>query len=787
MAFERRKNDDETKRYTPLTDPEFRARSLSPMTIEERRKWEVMFARFHQPHSEITKQIESFALPPGGEYGDALTTDGKGHYYWSHGNCYWKPASKNIYFATGNIAVGDIPNDTNTIYAKGNILVQSDSAQPYIKISNASDTARDPVIKFALGATPTVKFTMGVDDSQNDDFAVCPTDGLGASTIFSVSHTRENVLIGYNAGYSREDSTPYLRQSVAVGEEALYYSTGTDAAGLVAVGYKAGKANSSGRDNIYIGSLCGDSGGNFINGVGNIFIGKYVAFQAATSLQNNVFIGYSAGRTTTTGSRNSLIGDEAGATLTTGGYNTTIGKDSFHSLQTGDRNVGLGAYAGRFETGSDHLWIDNRARASLADGQGKALIYGTFADAVADQYLFLNGNISTPLPITSTLANGTAPFTLASTTVNTNLNADLLDGNHAAAFALSAHVHSFIDLDDVPANYAGAGGKIVKVKADASGLEFVAGGAGVANFTDLGDVPASYVGQEGLYVKVKATADGLEFASVSGTGAPTDAKYIVQEAHADLSAEQSLGDLATGVLKNTTTAGVGVLSIAPTGAYFDPDMPLASPAAQDDHFDDASIAAKWVPFQAAAAFSAAESDTFLKITHTTEAASATRGYYQALPAGDFTIVAKVHLISTTTAATFEFGICLYEDATSNPNTCDLELFKHSWGATVDTCYVNYYTDYDSWSASDGSLVVDRSYCYMRMRQNSTTWYFDISRDGISWQQVATRARRFVPAEFGMFTLQGNSGATLQVWFDWITYQGSDDALPVGGVRTVVHG
>jgi hypothetical protein len=47
--------------------------------------------------------------------------------------------------------------------------------------------------------------------------------------------------------------------------------------------------------------------------------------------------------------------------------------------------------------------------------------------------------------------------------------------------------------------------------------------------------------------------------------AHADAKYIVQEANADLSAEQSLGALATGILKNTTTAGVGVLSIA-TGA-----------------------------------------------------------------------------------------------------------------------------------------------------------------------------------------------------------------------------
>ena len=36
--------------------------------------------------------------------------------------------------------------------------------------------------------------------------------------------------------------------------------------------------------------------------------------------------------------------------------------------------------------------------------------------------------------IISTLATGTSPFSISSTTVNTNLNADLLDGEHAAAF-----------------------------------------------------------------------------------------------------------------------------------------------------------------------------------------------------------------------------------------------------------------------------------------------------------------------------------------------------------------
>ena len=48
-----------------------------------------------------------------------------------------------------------------------------------------------------------------------------------------------------------------------------------------------------------------------------------------------------------------------------------------------------------------------------------------------------------------------------------------------------------------------------------------------------------------------------------GGGAPTDAKYIVQTAHADLSAEQALSALATGILKNTTTTGVVSVQAVP--------------------------------------------------------------------------------------------------------------------------------------------------------------------------------------------------------------------------------
>jgi hypothetical protein len=55
-------------------------------------------------------------------------------------------------------------------------------------------------------------------------------------------------------------------------------------------------------------------------------------------------------------------------------------------------------------------------------------------------------------------------------------------------------------------------------------------------------------------------------AAADVSAAPSDAKYIVQQATSALSAEQALGALATGLLKNTTTTGV--LSIATAGTDY---------------------------------------------------------------------------------------------------------------------------------------------------------------------------------------------------------------------------
>ncbi|MDH7513557.1 MAG: hypothetical protein QHH14_11485 [Clostridiales bacterium] len=64
------------------------------------------------------------------------------------------------------------------------------------------------------------------------------------------------------------------------------------------------------------------------------------------------------------------------------------------------------------------------------------------------------------------------------------------------------------------------GGKLVRVKADESGLEFVSPSAGeLDDFLDLADTPSSYSGAGGKIVGVKADESGLEFITPSsGSG-----------------------------------------------------------------------------------------------------------------------------------------------------------------------------------------------------------------------------------------------------------------------------
>ena len=71
---------------------------------------------------------------------------------------------------------------------------------------------------------------------------------------------------------------------------------------------------------------------------------------------------------------------------------------------------------------------------------------------------------------------------------------------------------AFTGLSDVPASYSGQANKIVKVKADESGLEYSSASAPTV-FTGLTDAPASYTGQAGKVPVVNLAETGLEFGS----------------------------------------------------------------------------------------------------------------------------------------------------------------------------------------------------------------------------------------------------------------------------------
>ena len=68
-----------------------------------------------------------------------------------------------------------------------------------------------------------------------------------------------------------------------------------------------------------------------------------------------------------------------------------MGRAAGHSCTTGHSNNFLGYAAGYYETGDYKLFIDVLARANEADGRVKALIYGVFDAATADQLLRING------------------------------------------------------------------------------------------------------------------------------------------------------------------------------------------------------------------------------------------------------------------------------------------------------------------------------------------------------------------------------------------------------------
>jgi len=107
------------------------------------------------------------------------------------------------------------------------LTVRSSSVQPKIQIVNLSDTARDPVIQFVVGATSVVKWTLGLDDSETyDSFKLATGDSLGVAAQDRIVVTPTSITTALRIIAS---TRPWLRFEPSSASPAYGWAIGQDA------------------------------------------------------------------------------------------------------------------------------------------------------------------------------------------------------------------------------------------------------------------------------------------------------------------------------------------------------------------------------------------------------------------------------------------------------------------------------------------------------------------------------------------------------------------------------
>ena len=125
----------------------------------------------------------------------------------------------------------------------------------------------------------------------------------------------------------------------------------------------------TGNFSVFLGA---NAGSNSI-GFGNTAVGHSAMDASTSSATENVAFGNSALSKNSSGKFNTAIGQAALKLLVNGNNNTAVGEDALYNNKSGSGNVALGMEAGRNETGSNKLYINN-------DSSSSPLIWGDFAN-----------------------------------------------------------------------------------------------------------------------------------------------------------------------------------------------------------------------------------------------------------------------------------------------------------------------------------------------------------------------------------------------------------------------
>lgn len=247
---------------------------------------------------------------------------------------------------------------------------------------------------------------------------------IGNSSLYTNTSGQKNIVIGYQSMFS--GTSAY--SNVAIGYKSLYYLV--DGSNNVSIGDESMLSSISAADNVGIGAYTMREN---TNGSANVGIGM-ATLRYNTVGSYNTAIGYQSMMANLIGSENVSIGYQALVNLT-GDYNVGIGAGVLASITNKTNCVGIGYYAGKYETNSKRLFIDAIDRTSEALGRTDSLIYGEFHATTSSQNLYLNANVQIKHPLTvldcirQTDASGNnsspSPLTIRSGRSTGNVAADI--------------------------------------------------------------------------------------------------------------------------------------------------------------------------------------------------------------------------------------------------------------------------------------------------------------------------------------------------------------------------
>jgi len=192
------------------------------------------------------------------------------------------------------------------------------------------------------------------------------------------------------------------------------------------VGYQAGKTTTTAVSNIGIGPNVLDA---ITIGGENIAIGDN-ALTSDTSGTRNVAIGAAALEALTNGGSNTAVGYFAGRSITTGGSNVAVGVESLEANLTGSSNVAIGLRAAEDYTGSDIVAIGNAAltNATGANNVGIGVSAGS-SIVSATQGTFIGSNAGSAVTGGNNTAVGYFAGRVVAGTGNTSMGQQALRGS----------------------------------------------------------------------------------------------------------------------------------------------------------------------------------------------------------------------------------------------------------------------------------------------------------------------------------------------------------------------